>query len=185
MSELYVNRNKDVLNQNNVSFEERLNQLEKEDRRRAEAEKRDKQSPYKNWYQFNLDHNKDMMWLAKNAPKAHLILLFLLEQMDSYNAVVCSYQVICEALDMGRTTASQAIKLLKEKGFVAVLKSGTSNVYVVNDDLAWKSWGKNKKYSKFPANVILAASENTEHIPITTDKLKTLSLKQETKEEAN
>ena len=168
---------KNVLDPNSVSFEERLQQLEEEDKRRQIAEKRAKQSPYRNWYQFNLDHNKDMMWLAKNAPKAHLILLFLLEQMDNYNAVVCSYQVICEALDMGRTTASQAIKLLKEKGFIVILKSGTANVYVVNDDLAWKSWGKNRRYSKFPANVVLAASENTEHVSIVTERINTASIK--------
>ena len=168
---------KDVLDPNSVSFEERLQQLEEDKRRQEIAEKRAKQSPYRNWYQFNLDHNKDMMWLAKNAPKAHLILLFLLEQMDKYNAVVCSYQVICEALDMGRTTASQAIKLLKEKGFIVILKSGTANVYVVNDDLAWKSWGKNKRYSKFPANIVLAASENAEHVSIVTERINTASIK--------
>ena len=176
MGTLSVSDSKNVLVPGSMTFDERAAQLDEEKQKQEAADKRAKQSPYKNWYQFNLDHNKEMMWLAKNAPRAHLILLFLLEHMDCYNAVVCSYQVICEALDIGRTTASQSIKLLKEKGFIVILKSGTSNVYVVNDDLAWKSWAKNKRYSKFPANVILAASENVEHAPVVAEKFTSVTI---------
>lgn len=174
MSEILVGEQPNLFRPNTVSFDERKTELEKQDRVEAEQLKREKQSPYRNWYQFNLDHNKDMMWLVRNSPKAHLVLLFLLEQMDGYNAVMCSYQVFCDALDIGRTTASQAVKTLKEKGFIAVLKSGTSNVYIVNNDLAWKSWGKNKQYCKFPANVILSAAENTEFLPPASTKVKVL-----------
>jgi len=42
---------------------------------------------------------------------------------------------------------------------IAVLKSGTSNVYAINDSIAWNSWGTNVKYSKFPANVVLSIEE--------------------------
>lgn len=177
MSELHVSEQGNILDPNHLSFNERAIELQRIEAMEAERREREKHSPYRNWYQFNLEHSKDMIWLAKNAPKAHLILLFLLEQMDGYNAVMCSYQVFCEALGMGRTTASQAVKLLKDKGFIAVLKSGSSNVYVVNKDLAWKSWGKNQKYCKFPANVIITASENAD-IEVEADKIKTVSLKE-------
>lgn len=46
-----------------------------------------------------------------------------------------------------------------EKGFIYVYKSGVSNVYSVNPDLIWSSWGKNKDYAQFPANFVLASSE--------------------------
>lgn len=177
MSEILVGlvgHDQNLFSPNTMSFDERKTELEKQDKAEEDQRKREKQSPYRNWYQFNLDHNRDMIWLARHAPKAHLILLFLLEQMDGYNAVMCSYQVFCDALDIGRTTASQAVKTLKEKGFIAVLKSGTSNVYIVNNDLAWKSWGKNKQYCKFPANVILSAAENTDFSATASTKIKVL-----------
>jgi len=124
-----------------------------------EYEKREKHSPFKRWYQFNSEHTKALMWLALKHPKAQAILYFLVDQMDSYNAVMCSYKVLQEVLDISKDTVRINIKILKDNGFIAVLKSGTSNVYAVNDSVYWKSWGKNLMYSKFPANVVLALSE--------------------------
>ena len=64
---------------------------------------------------------------------------------------------------------------MKEKGYIAVFKSGTSNVYAVNDKVAWNSWGTNYAYSKFPANIILSISEQEESIQT---KLKNLRHKE-------
>ncbi len=99
--------------------------------------------------------------------------------MDNYNAVMCSYQVIQEVLEIGRTTASTAIKVLKDNGFIAVLKSGSSNIYAVNDSIYWKSWGSNIRYSKFPANIILTATEQDESYKkkIGFEKIKEIKLK--------
>jgi DNA-binding transcriptional ArsR family regulator len=100
-----------------------------------------------------------MMWLAMKHPRALAVLYFLVDQMDRYNAVMCSYKVLEEILDVSRQTISSAVQVLREHGFIAVLKSGSSNVYAVNDKVFWKSWGSNRQYSKFPANVILSLSE--------------------------
>jgi len=54
--------------------------------------------------------------------------------------------------------------LLKENGYIAILKSGTSNIYAINDSVYWKSWGNKKQYSKFPANILLALSEQEESL---------------------
>ena len=94
----------------------------------------------------------------------HAILLFLVDQMDNYNAVMCSYQVIQEVLGISRATASAAVRVLRENGFIAVLKSGTSNVYAINDTVYWKSWGNKKQYSKFPANIILSIAEQEQSL---------------------
>lgn len=163
MSEILVSESKNVLNPNTMTFEERQKELEEQEKREEEARKREKNSPFSNFYQFNREHSKDMIWLAGKYPKAHQILLFLLDQMDNYNAVVCSYQVIQEALEMGRTTASTSVKILKEKGFITVYKSGTANVYAVNKNLAWGSWGTNYKYAKFDAKIIITESEQEEY----------------------
>jgi len=150
--------------ENQRTFDERRQELEdinKKDDKESEIEK---QSPYSNWYQFNRDHTKEMIWLATNHPKAQAILLFLLEQMDRYNAVMCSYLVFQEALSISKQTITRSIKILKESGFLHIMKSGTSNIYVINNDLAWSSWGKNYKYCKFPANIVLSAGENKNYL---------------------
>ena len=57
--------------------------------------------------------------------------------MDNRNALACSYAVFEDYFGKSRSTVYRAVKLLEENGFLNVLKMGTSNVYVVNEDLAW------------------------------------------------
>ncbi|MGL5647181.1 MAG: helix-turn-helix transcriptional regulator [Clostridium sp.] len=139
-------------------------------------------SKFKNFYQINKEHSNKLIALAMKNPKAHGLLLFILDNMDGLNALQCSSVVFQEALGMSRTTIYRLIKFLEENGFIAILKSGTNNVYVVNDDLAWSSWGNNKKYCKFPATVILSGSENSEFLNQLKKVKKTKTPKVEIKE---
>jgi Fe2+ or Zn2+ uptake regulation protein len=163
---------KNIFEPDDISFEERQAQLKQEAKKEAERLKRQKNSPFSRWTQFNNDHTKELIWLALKYPKAHAILLFLIDQMDQYNAVMCSYKVLEEVLSVGHATIARNLKVLKENGFIAILKSGTSNVFTINDDVYWKSWGSNKKYSKFPANVVLALSEQEENYQMSFADLK-------------
>lgn len=134
----------------------------------------------KRWTQLNNEHTKELMQLALKYPKAHAILYFLVDQMDEYNAVVCSTRVLEELLNVSRQTISKNIKLLKEHGFIAVLRSGVSNIYLINDKVYWKSWSNNKKYSKFPANVVLSFDEQeTDYKKLICKKTKVVTLKDE------
>ena len=183
MSTIVVSEKRDVMNPCSVSFEERERQLEKQAKAEADARKRDKNSPFTRWTQFNLEHTKELMWLAIKHPKAHAILYFLVDQMDEHNAVMCSSKVLEEVLGISRQTISKNITLLKENGFIAVLKSGSSNVYTINDKVYWKSWGNKKKYSKFPANVVLSMSEQDEETQIQIKDLSFSKIKEVTTKE--
>jgi hypothetical protein len=171
---------------NTVSFTERGEELDMAKQSQLEAEERAKKSPFTRWTQYNNEHTREMIWLAMNHPRAQALLFFLVDQMDYYNAVMCSYKVLEEVFGISTDTVRRTIKVLKERGFIAVLKSGTSNVYVVNDKVFWKSWGKNKQYSKFPANVILSLSEQEMHYQkkLASEKLKEVSLKEAFLQEA-
>lgn len=162
---------------NEISFETQKRLLEQQKQEELKTLKNTRKSPYKNFYQINADHSEDLMWLVKANSNAFRILLFLFDHMDNYNAVICSYQVFQEALDIGRTTASLAIKFLKEHGFIYIYKSGTSNVYVANPDIVWKSWGNNKQYCKFPANIILSTAEQEERSKVRDKRIKTVEIK--------
>ena len=156
-----ISNKRNIINPNSMTFEERqafLNKQEEENRRRI------RKSPFENFVQFNKDMYKAEDWLMKESPIAYRIFKFLVNNMDDYNAVICSQTVLQEQFEVSRATVSRALKLLKDKGYVAVFKSGTSNVYALNDKIVWKSWGTNYQRSKFPANVLISLSEQEEKI---------------------
>lgn len=164
MAELNVEKEQNVFNPNSISFNERQKELEQQEQQERELENRRKKSPFSSFVQVNKEMYKAEDWLMAKSPIAYRIFKFLINNMDGYNAVICSQAVLQETFDVSRTTVSRAIKLLKEKGYIAIFKSGTSNVYAVNDKIVWNSWGTNYAYSKFPANVILSMTEQEDNV---------------------
>jgi DNA-binding transcriptional ArsR family regulator len=148
-----------IFDDSTVTFDQRAKQLRQEEILERKQEEKARDSPYSRWAQYNLEHSDKLIWLQMNHPKSAAILTFLVDHMDTTNAIMCSYHVLQEVFGVSADTVRRALKILKEKGFVAVYKSGLSNVYVINDCLYWKSWGNNIKYSKFPATVILSLTE--------------------------
>lgn len=164
MGEIHVQEKTDPKNPNSISFEARKRQIEEDERLEAEEREKQKKSPYRSWLQLNKDAYKAEDWLMAKSPIAYRIFKFLINNMDSYNAVMCSQTVIQERFDVSRMTVSRAIKLLKEKQYIDIYKSGTSNVYAVNKQIAWNSWGSNYKHGKFGANIIISENEQEEEI---------------------
>jgi len=87
------------------------------------------------------------------------IFLWLIQHMDKRNALVVSQQALSEALKMGRTTIHYAVNFLKEKKALTILKSGNTNIYVINSQIAWKSTANGKSFALFDAAVYIAESE--------------------------
>ncbi len=113
-----------------------------------------------NFVQFYRDTMPAVRKLIKENALAAEILIFISEQMDGYNAVIASYQVLTDITGKSRISCSNAVKYLRENGYVTVLKSGTSNVYVVNPEIAWTSYGNQKSLCKFNGKIVLSATEN-------------------------
>lgn len=113
--------------------------------------------------QIYRDHMAELRWLMGKSGIASKLLFFIMEQMDGKNALMASYQVFVDYLDVSPSTVKRAIKLLYDNGFVDILKSGTSNVYIVNQDVAWTSYGNQKKMCKFNGNVLVSAVENKDY----------------------
>lgn len=178
MAELHVQDKIDPKNPNSISFEARKRQLEEDERREKEELQRQKKSPYRSWVQMNKDAYKHEDWLMSKSPIAYRIFKFLINNMDSYNAVMCSQTVLQEQFDVSRVTISRAIKLLKEKQFIDVYKSGTSNIYAVNKQIAWNSWGSNFKHGKFGANIIISESEQENDVKLKIEKHHEVTLKE-------
>lgn len=117
-----------------------------------------------------------MAKLARDNGKAYDLFMLLVKHMDGTNALAVSNIALSELLQVTTRTVQRAVKYLKDNGWVCVLKSGTSNVYIVNPDVAWTSYGNQKQYCKFQANVLLSSSENAEYLknPNATTHFKTV-----------
>nr|MCG4642238.1 hypothetical protein [Bifidobacterium bifidum] len=73
-----------------ISFEDRQEQIDQEKKREEEEIRQQKKSPYRRWVQMNKDAYKAEDWLMSKSPIAYRIFKFLINNMDSYNAVMCS-----------------------------------------------------------------------------------------------
>lgn len=131
-----------------------------------EAKKKKKKdahkSPYDDFIQLNNKTVGSLIDLVDKNPQAMKVLLFIMQNMDGYNKLVCSYIVLQERFGIFHATVWRHIKYLKEHGYIYAKKTGSANVYILSPKLAWKSWGDNVKYCKFPANVILSYNEQKE-----------------------
>lgn len=170
--EKIISEEKDHIH-NKYTFKERKIELEKEQQKEIEKQEKDKKNT--NFIMMYREHMPEIRWLINKSGKAANILNFILEHMDYNNALMCSYQVFMDYFEISHSTVVRAIKLLKENGFIDVLKSGTSNVYIVNQEIAWTSWDNQKKYCKFNGNILISAKENKDYeYRKQFDRLKTL-----------
>lgn len=135
-----------------------------------------KEQKNRDFIQLYRDHIDDVAKLARDNGKAYDLFMLLVKHMDGTNALAVSNIALSELLQVTTRTVQRAVKYLKDNGWVCVLKSGTSNVYIVNPDVAWTSYGNQKQYCKFQANVLLSSSENAEYLknPNATTHFKTV-----------
>lgn len=121
--------------------------------------------PIKNtdFVQVYRQHMAEIRWLARTNAVAMEIFMFILEHMDTKNALACSYAILEDYTGKSKATVTRAIKVLKDSGFVCVLKMGNCNVYVVNQEVAWTSEHDQKSYCKFNGNIMVSRKENKDY----------------------
>ncbi|MHA2920855.1 replication/maintenance protein RepL [Bacillus cereus] len=116
-----------------------------------------------NFIQLYRNNMPELRWLMSNHSFASSLLFFILEHMDNRNALACSYSVFEDYFGKSRSTVYRAIKLLEENGFLDVLKMGTSNVYVINENLAWSDSNDKKKFAKYDGKILVSKKENKDY----------------------
>ena len=135
-----------------------LQEQEEEERKKQEQE----QKNY-NFVQLYRDNMPEMRWLMTNHQFASSILFFILEHMDNRNALACSYSVFEDYFGKHKTTIYRNLKILEDNGFIDILKMGTSNVYLVNQDLAWTDSNSSKKFAKYDGKILVSKKENKDY----------------------
>jgi len=140
---------------------QRLLDLDKTEEK--EVEEQEQLARNHNFIQLYRDNMPEIRWLMTNHPFANNLLFFILQHMDNRNALACSYSVFEDYFEKSRSTIYRAIKVLEENGFIDVMKMGTSNVYIVNQDLAWTDKNTNKKYAKYDGKILVSKKENKDY----------------------
>lgn len=128
-----------------------------------EQEEQEKKAKNHNFIQLYKDNMPELRWLSMNHSFAHGLLFFILEHMDNRNALACSYSVFEDYFEKSRSTIYRGVKLLEENGFLDVMKMGTSNVYIINENLAWTDKNSNKKYAKYDGKILISKKENKDY----------------------
>ena len=146
---------------------------------RGTAEVKEGNPPFIQFYKHSFPFVRKLM---KENPTACNVFMFLVENMEGDNALVVSQQAMCEVLGLARRTVQYAISYLQENKYIAVLKSGPSNVYCVNADIVWQESHNKKKFARFAARVFMTESEQPNKPVI---KERTTSVKPKRSSKAN
>jgi DNA-binding transcriptional regulator GbsR (MarR family) len=135
-----------------LDAEARQGQLAAQDRAKADEDK--------NYHFLQLDKRsmKAFRSLMSEHTKAAQLLIIFSERMNKENALVMSQTAMIELTGWSRPTISAAVKTLREGNWVQVLKIGTANAYIVNNNVFWQA-ERSKKHLHFRAAIIISESE--------------------------
>ena len=118
-----------------------------------------RQFPLQSLIQISSEAPSFMAKFNKMNPHALDILLFLVKHMNGADAVICSQVCLMDYFGISRSTVVKCIQDLKDHELICTAKTGSSNVYYLNDNFIWKSRGTESKYCEFPANIVLSYLE--------------------------
>jgi hypothetical protein len=146
---------------------------------KGEVKIMDKEQKNQDFIQIYRSHIDDITRLAGENYTAFKLLQLLIKHMDGVNALCVSNVALMEVMGgVSRATVTRSVKYLRDNGWICVLKTGSSNVYIVNPEIAWTSYGNQKSYCRFQSSVLLSSSENNEFLnnPRATTHFKTVDI---------
>ena len=105
---------------------------------------------------------KNLRALQIANPSAALVFSVIRENMQiGTNAVAISNTALCKIIGKSRATVTRAIKHLADHNYVDIVKIGTTNTYVVNEQVAFAGSAGQRK-AVFSATVVAHECEQEE-----------------------
>lgn len=126
-------------------------------------------SDNKDFFMFYRDHLQTITKLSEHPP-ALKVFLWIVSRMDKTNALMCSVKVMSEALAISEPTIYRALTHLKANKYIETVKSGVSNIYLVNALIVWQSKFSRFQHAEFTATVVVSDSEQTKQGELFHDK---------------
>lgn len=114
------------------------------------------------YYMMSRAAEKNLRALQRENSNASLVFSVIRENMQiGTNAVTISNEALAKILGVSKRTIVRATKHLKDKQYVQVIKIGTSNTYVVNEQVAFAGSAGQRK-AVFSATVVAHECEQEE-----------------------
>ena len=116
------------------------------------------------WLQVDKKVHQKMWQFGLKNPTALSVLHFLTSRLHrGTNGVVMSYAAMAAAMGIADRTAKTAVAALADARFIQILKSGKSNVYIINSQVAWQG-ARGARFAAFNAEIVLAEAEQMEPV---------------------
>jgi hypothetical protein len=123
---------------------------------RKSADVKEANPPFIQFYKHSFGYVRKLML---EYPTAANVFMFLVENMGDDNALIVSQSTMADYMGLSRRTIQSATNYLFDNKYIDILKTGTSNIYCINADIAWQQSHSKKKFAKFAARVIISESE--------------------------
>lgn len=127
--------------------------------------------------QMNERNMDSLITLIKENSMAGQIFIWISKRMNKSNALVVSQQTLAETLDISRQSVYTSIKFLRDNNYLTILKSGNTNVYVLNERIVWKAEADKRRFAQFSAEVYLGETEQEMEFKEKTTHSKEINLK--------
>lgn len=98
--------------------------------------------------------------IIQASPLAAKVYVFLCQNADIHNAVVCSVELLAEEMGCSTRTIMRATKWLEENHYLVVAKIATANAYILRPTDIWKTAEENKKFWSFGAATLVSKTQN-------------------------
>lgn len=116
------------------------------------------------WVQSDKAAHKAMWQLGVKHPTALTVLHFMVSKMQrGTNGVVMSAGALSKQMGISTRTVQTMIAVLRDSKFVQVLKSGNTNVYIINSKVAWQG-ERGQRYASFNAHITVDEQEQDKDV---------------------
>lgn len=116
------------------------------------------------WVQNDKESHSHMWKLGVKHPTALAVLHFMISRLNRGAAgIIISAPAMARAMGISERTAKSATSILRDKKFVQILKSGNTNIYIVNSRIAWQG-PRGARHAVFNAQILVDETEQIKTI---------------------
>jgi len=116
------------------------------------------------WVQTEKKAHQAMWKLGVKHPMALSVLHFMVSRLNrGTNGVVISASALAQQMGISTRTVQSTIAVLRDCKFVQVLKTGNTNIYIINSQIAWQG-DRGSRFASFNAEILIHENEQEKSV---------------------